>query len=97
MGRVKNPYFRDGLQHAEVDADESVEVLVRKAEALHVEVHLSLTAQVRNLLGQTFSAQDHRIVVQEGRKGVGQGCQRDRSYAKNGSPQATEQTSTLNI
>lgn len=74
MGRVKNPYFRDRLQHTEVDADESVEVLVRKVEALHVEVHLSITAQVRNLLGQNFSAQNHRIVVQEGRNGVRQDC-----------------------
>lgn len=75
----KISYCRDRLQHTEVDADEAVEVLVRKAEALHVKVHLSITAQVRNLLGQNSSAQDQWTVVQKGRKGGRRDCQRDRS------------------
>lgn len=78
----KKSYCRDRLQHTEVDADEAVEVLVRKAETLHVKVHLSITAQVRNLLGQNSSAQDQWTVVQKGRKGVRRDCQRDTSCGK---------------
>lgn len=54
MGELKKTvwgaYFRDRLQQTEVDADEPIEVFVSKAEALHIKVHLSITAQVRNLL-----------------------------------------------
>lgn len=92
----KTPYWRDRLQHTEVDADEPAEVLVSKTEALHVKVHLSITAQVRNLLGQNVSAQNQWIVVQKGRNVVRNDCQRDRSQVKSSSRSA-EQTSAKYI
>lgn len=92
---VWGTYFRDGLQHTEVDTNEPIEVFVSKAKALHIKVSLSLTAQVRNLLGQNFSAQHQWIVIQKGRKGVRSDCRRDRCIVKlSGSWLATEKIPT---
>lgn len=53
-------YGRDGLQQTEVDAEEPIEVFVRKPEALHVKVHLCCSSEVRHFLGQDVTAQHQR-------------------------------------
>lgn len=56
-------YGGDGLQETEVDADEPVEVVVGKPQALHVEPRLRCLSEVRHLLGQDLTAQHQRVVV----------------------------------
>lgn len=63
-------YCRNGLQQTEVDADEPIEVFVRKPETLHIEVHLRCTSDVRHLLGQDLAAQNqwivfHKVFIEE--------------------------------
>ncbi|TNN40772.1 hypothetical protein EYF80_049066 [Liparis tanakae] len=53
-------YGGDGLQQAEVDADEPVEVFVGKPEALHVKVHLRGFPEVRHFLRQDLAVEHQR-------------------------------------
>lgn len=56
-------YLRAGLQQAEADADEALKVFVRESQALNVEIHLSVSPEVRDLLGQILTAQHQWVVL----------------------------------
>lgn len=58
-------YSTDGLQQTEADTDEPIEVSVGETEALHVKLHLRVASEVRHLVGQDLSAQNHRVVLHE--------------------------------